>query len=296
MILNIQRFSTHDGEGIRTVIFYKGCPLACQWCSNPESQSTECDIMYDQKMCQQFEYCTTLFPEAISSVNGQGVQIRREDIIEPEQLKDRCFSKALVIAGESKSPVELLKEVEKDLPFYRKQGGVTLSGGEPLSQNGELLQLLKLLKSREINVDVETCLHVQWENIEQCLGYVDTFLVDVKHVDGEKFLTYVDGDVNLVIENLNRLAGTGANVIARIPVIPGFNHNSQDMRKIIDFIAGIPSIHEIHLLPYHSFGVEKYKMLGKEYAFGNFPQVLDDELDPYLRYAQSKGLITRIGG
>jgi len=296
MIFNIQRYSTHDGDGIRTLIFYKGCPLRCEWCSNPESQSFVPGILYDSKICKHFGDCTLTFPEAISQPGKNGVKIKRELIAEPEKLRDVCASKALTISGESKSVDELLAEVEKDLPFYREDGGVTLSGGEPLAQGDELPLFLQRLHKRNISTYMETSLHVKWKLVERCIGLVNTFLVDLKHTDPVKFHRYVKGDAALVMENLERLAYFGVHVVVRIPVIPGFNHSEEEIRTMIDFVSTIKGIKEIHFLPYHTFGVEKYRMLGMEYLFDSTVQVEEEELVPYVQYAQSKGFTTKIGG
>lgn len=295
MIFNIQRYSTHDGNGIRTLVFYKGCPLRCQWCSNPESQSFNYNVFYDKKNCRNFEDCVKA-DKSITRINPNGVQINRELLQNPENLRNICASKALTISGESKSVNELLIEIEKDALFYGDDGGVTLSGGEPLSQGNDLISLLQELKNRNINVNIETSLHVNWEKVERCIGLVETFLVDLKHTDKNKFKTFTQGNAELVMENLKKLTDSGSHVIVRIPVIPGFNHSENEMFKMIEFAASLKKINEIHFLPYHNFGVGKYKMLGMDYIYGNTKQVEDSELIPYIKYAQSEGFKTKIGG
>lgn len=222
--------------------------------------------------------------------------IRRTHLKDPLKIKDVCASRALVLAGEEKSVDELMEEIEKDLPFYGQDGGVTLSGGEPLSQDGDLIALLERLKERKIPTNMETSLHVSWSRIERCLGLVGTFLVDLKHTDPEKFRHYVKGDASLVLRNLEKLAYFGARVIVRIPVIPGFNHSLPEIQQMVDKLSTIHGIEEIHFLPYHSFGVEKYRMLGMEYAFGTQKQVGEQELELYVQYAQSRDFRTKIGG
>ena len=296
MIFNIQRFSTHDGDGIRTLIFYKGCPLRCQWCSNPESHSFSFSIMYDQSLCQGFGDCALTEPAAFKLRNGSGVDIDRREVSEHIKLKDVCASKALVLTGDDLSVDDLIMEIEKDVPFYKNEGGVTLSGGEPLSQDQDLILLLQRLKDKKISTSMETSLHVSWARIERCIGLVGTFLVDLKHTDREKFRHYIKGDAGLVLRNLEKLAYFGANVIVRIPVIPGFNHSLSEIQATVDKVNTIRGLEEIHFLPYHTFGVEKYKMLGMEYEFGPDKQVQESELELYVQYAQSRGFRTKIGG
>ncbi|MEA3461057.1 MAG: glycyl-radical enzyme activating protein [Bacteroidota bacterium] len=296
MIFNIQRYSTHDGDGIRTLIFYKGCPLKCQWCSNPESQSFGPSILYDSKSCKNFADCVLAAPMGISRSKSNGLEIRRELIHDAEKLRDVCAAKAMTISGESSSADDLLVEVEKDLPFYRQDGGVTLSGGEPLAQGQELVHLLRILHKRRIGTNIETSLHVKWDLVERCIGLVRTFLVDLKHIDPDKFRHYTSGDAALVMENLEKLVYFGAHVVVRIPVIPGFNHSETEIEAMVDFVSTIRGIEEIHFLPYHTYGVEKYRMLGMEYQFNNNKQLEDSDMQAYVQYAQSQGYTTKIGG
>jgi len=296
MIFNVQRYSTHDGEGIRTLIFYKGCPLRCRWCSNPESQSYDHSLMYDRKLCKDFGDCLKVNGKAIRKLDQGGIEINREILGKPEDLRGTCASRAITVAGEIRSAEELLLDIEKDLPFYRDRGGVTLSGGEPLAREDELMDLLHLLRERNISVNMETSLYVPWRKVKRCIGLVDTFLADLKHTRKEKFRTYVSGDTGLVLTNLRKLQDTRAHVIVRIPVVPGFNHSEPEMCEMIDFVSNLQKIHEIHFLPYHTFGLEKYSMLGLDYEMAETKQVSDWELAPYIQYAESKGLITRIGG
>lgn len=296
MVYNIQRYSTHDGTGIRTMIFYKGCPLRCAWCSNPESQTFEPSLMFDQRLCKHFGDCQRIEPLGITH-NGNGIRLNRSMIRDPEKLRDTCLSRAITVAGEEKSVQELLVEIEKDIPFYNQSnGGVTLSGGEPLSQDEGMVDLLRALKHSRIDVAVETSLHVAWENVERCIGWVDTFLVDLKHVDHDKFRQYTGGNAALVLANLKKLAAKGERIIIRVPVIPGFNHTRQEMQKIIDFAVSLPTVREMHFIPYHTLGIEKYKMLDMQVPFACTKPVEHAELEGYLQYAREKGLKTRIGG
>lgn len=296
MIFNIQRFSTHDGAGIRTIVFYKGCPLRCTWCCNPESQSFGYSLLYDARICKSFGDCLKTSPEAITT-DGNTLQINRTSLRHPEKFKSVCLSKALTVSGEDKPVDELVKEIERDLDFYRQSGGgVTLSGGEPLSQGEEMMDFLRRLKEKSIHISMETSLHVKWEQVERCIGLVDMFLVDLKHTDPEKFNRYTQGDVSLVLDNLRKLSRTGSPMIVRVPVIPGFNHSREEIRQIIDFTISLDPAGEIHFLPYHSLGREKYTMLGMEYTFGTHAQVDEHDLKGYVDEAFSKGLTAKIGG
>jgi len=296
MIFNIQRFSTHDGQGIRTMIFYKGCPLSCKWCCNPESQSFDPTLLFDPKLCKNFRDCTKIGNGSITS-GSNGIEIDRNSIKNPEIFRNVCLSKALTVSGERKSVGDILAEIEKDLPFYKQSGGgVTLSGGEPLSQGSELLTLLEELKIRKINVAIETSLHVPWDAVKRCIGLTNTFLVDLKHTNLEKFCSFTGGCIELVLENLRKLAASEANIIVRVPVIPGFNHTETEMKEIIDFTVSLKTIKEIHFLPFHNLGERKYEMTGLEYLYKSAPKVGADELKIYADYAKYVGLEVSIGG
>jgi pyruvate formate lyase activating enzyme len=296
MIFNIQRFSTHDGEGIRTIIFYKGCPLRCEWCSNPESQSFEPSLMYNPRLCKNFRDCIAVGSEAIS-LGENGIEINSAYSGETVKFKDVCPSRALTVSGEEKSVSELISEIEKDLPFYRtSSGGVTLSGGEPLAQGTELVELLAELKRRNIDTAIETSLHVSWEKIERCINLTGTFLVDLKHTDIKKFKKFTGGDASLVMMNLIRLSARHNNIIIRVPVIPGFNHTFEEIKQLIDFAESLNTIREVNFLPFHNLGSEKYKMLVMEDNFSEVNKVDPDELHEYIYYAESQGLIVKTGG
>ncbi len=295
-IFNIQRFSTHDGEGIRTNVFFKGCPLKCPWCSNPESRSSKPNLLYDQRLCQGFQEC-------VKASNGE-LQYDREKLIidhnaitDVEKLRAICPAKALSVAGEAKTVEQILEAIKKDLPFYtHSNGGVTLTGGEPFAQNGYLLDLVKELKAKGIDIAVETSLHMPWDRIEPYVNLIDCWLADLKHVDIKKFKKYTGGSVDLVMDNLHKLDALNANVIVRIPVIPGFNHTLPEMKRIIDFAATLQSVNELHFMPYHAFGEGKYSLMGLDYTYATNTQLLSEEIENITNYTKSKGLDFKIGG
>jgi pyruvate formate lyase activating enzyme len=296
MIFNIQRYSIHDGEGIRTIIFFKGCPLRCPWCSNPESQTYGPSLMYDQRLCKDFGDCLSKGEPAITTNNGT-ISIDRSIVKDAEMLREVCAANALTVVGKEMSIREIMDEIEKDIPFYHQSGGgVTLSGGEPLSQNGLLVPLMEKLNQQKVHLSVETSLHVTWKQIERCLKLVDCFMVDLKHVDKQKFNSITSGDADLVLDNLHKLNDLDQQIIIRIPVVPDFNHSEEEMIRIIDTVTVLKSVHEIHFIPYHTLGSEKYKMLGMDYSYKNHKNIQESEITPYLKYANSKGLKTKIGG
>jgi len=293
-IFNIQRYSLHDGDGIRTNIFFKGCPLKCLWCSNPEGIDPAPALMFDERLCMQFGDCT-LTGDGLFTVSNGSMIINREKISDLSPYRNICPSKAISIAGEEISVSELIDEIEKDMPFYRgDEGGVTLSGGEPFMQDEDLEILLIGLKKRGINIAIETSLHVPWSKIEPYTGYIDVFLADLKHTDPVKFRENTGGDLSLVMKNFRKLDAAGAKFIVRVPIVPQFNMSVPELQSITDFAASLSNTTGIDYIPYHSLAREKYLMLGKDYPYSQYRNVTTEELLPIAGYAEKKGLKAKI--
>ncbi len=296
MIFNIQRFSTHDGDGVRTMVFYKGCTLRCPWCSNPEGQSFGPELMFDERSCNRFGSCVAMSDGKLSFSHDGKLIIDRRAIADASLFENVCPSKALTVSGRRMDARKVFEEIRKDFAYYdRSGGGVTLSGGEPLAQDDELDELIKLIRMEGIPVTVETSLHVPWEKIEKRLPSIDTFLADLKHTDEKKFRQFTGGSAQLVMENFEKLAGSGANVIMRIAVVPGFNDKEEEIRSMIDFAVTIGNIPEVHFIPFHTYGEQKYKMLGRENPYGHFPGA-NDNLKTFETYAIARGLMVKTGG
>jgi pyruvate formate lyase activating enzyme len=293
-IFNIQRFSIQDGNGIRTNIFFKGCPLHCMWCNNPESIDPFPSLMFEERSCQRFGDCITSSNGTIYESEGRLV-IERGKIHHADSLKDVCPSGALSVAGHDMSIDEIVAEVEKDIPFFeRSGGGVTISGGEPLAQGEELGLLLARLKQKGIHISAETSLHIPWNKISCYSSLIDIFLADLKHTDARKFLDFTGGDLDLVLSNFRNLDREGMEYIVRIPVVPGFNHTEPEIFAMIDFVAALKYGREINFIPYHSLAVEKYHMLGKDYTYSGYRNVSKPELKAYVSYAEQKGVAAEI--
>lgn len=241
-----------------------------------------------------FGECINKGAGLIYTKNGSLI-IEREKIKDPAAFTDICPSRAITIAGSEKSVDEILSEIEKDVPFYNiSGGGVTITGGEPFAQGPDLSVLLARIKKKGINIAAETSLHLPWEKIEPYLDLVDVFLPDLKHINPDKFLKFTGGDAMLVMDNIARLEATGKEFVIRIPVIPGFNFSYDELTSIIDFISRLKSKPEINFIPFHSLAREKYYMLGKHYLFEKVEPVKKEELVIYTKYAESKGLKTKI--
>jgi pyruvate formate lyase activating enzyme len=296
MIFDIQRFSTHDGAGIRTIVFFKGCPLRCPWCENPESQSRTPELAYDVRTCLGCWDCHRAARDGEIMLAEQGISIAREKVSDASIFTGVCSSGALSVIGRESSIEGIVAEIVKDLPFYHSsEGGVTLSGGEPYAQPALLRALLAALDAIGLKVVVETCLQAQWAVIEESLPFVQEIFADIKHVDSEKLRSVVGADFSLIVENFRQLASRGAAVVARVPVIPGFNDSRAEMTAIVDFASALGNIREIHFLPYNALGAGKYRLLGRGYDF-TAPAVRDEDLNLYQAIALGRGMSAVIGG
>jgi pyruvate formate lyase activating enzyme len=296
VIFNIQRFSTHDGAGIRTIIFLKGCSLHCPWCENPESQSFKPELGWDAKKCIGCLECARAARDGeMEVVDGKPV-FHRGKITDPERLADACSTGALAVLGEDRSVAEILKEVQKDIPFYEKSGGgATISGGEPFDQPVFLLELLQAIKGIGVTTAIETTLSVPWSAVEPCLPFVDTFLVDFKHADAAGLKEVTGADLSRIAGNLRKLEAADRPVIARVPIVPGFNDSSSEIADIVALAASFSNIRTIHFLPFHTLGVGKYHLLGKDYRFPAQAGPARD-MSGYLTLARGKGLEAITGG
>ena len=299
MIFNIQRYSTHDGPGIRTVVFLKGCSLGCRWCQNPESRARSEDLLYDPRLCLAgCELCQQAAPAVITRTLD-GLIIHRQNVNDSHiaALRDCCPTTALTVCGEEKSVEEIMATVLRDKPFYdRSGGGITLSGGEPFMNPALAQALLEASHQAGIHTAVETCLHVPWKYIEPALPFIDLFLADLKHVDEAVFRQWTDGSARRVLDNLQRLAQAGKNIIIRVPLIQGFNASEADITAITDFAADRLRVSEIHFLPYHTLGMNKYQLLSQPYTAPDKPLDAPELLAFAQDYARSKGLTAILRG
>lgn len=252
-IFDIQRYSIHDGPGIRTIVFLKGCRLRCLWCSNPESQ--EFDIQ-------------TMVVQGKSKIIGRDVTVE-----------------------------EVMDDVKKDIPYYRRSGGgLTLSGGEALGQPEFAVALLKACNEYGINTAMESAGFADFDVIRQYLPYLDVYLLDIKHMDSKKHEEFIGKPNDLILENAKKIAKSGAHLIIRVPVVPNFNHTIEEIKAIANFAKTLPGVDELHLLPYHRLGQDKYEGLGRKYALEGIEPLSNDYMEQLLEVVQSVGLRSQIGG
>lgn len=273
MYFNIQRFSTHDGDGIRSILFLKGCSLACPWCQNPESRSEKRSLLFDERSCLESCSLCCEVSEGIERKNEKIIVNRK--VIDDKQmiaLKDICPTQALSVTGEQAQADMLFEALMKDKPFYdQSNGGVTFSGGEPLMQPDLIAELAEKLQQSRVSTAIESCMHVPWKNIEKVVPFIDCWLVDLKHTDEEKFLDWTKGSLKRIKENFFKLSRIAKRIVIRVPVVPGFNDSDKELKQIIDFAASLESCKELHLLPYHTLGMNKYRLLDMPYLCSQSP-------------------------
>lgn len=297
IVFDIQRYSVHDGPGLRTNVFLKGCPLRCAWCANPESQNLQPELMLVAHNCMTCGQFATPCPVCWERAGSANIRI--------EALGERpfvCPTGAIHWVGERRTAGEVMAEVRRDAPFYDRSGGLTLTGGEATMQPAFTEALLRLARVEGIHTALETSGHTQWHVFERLLPHLDLLLYDVKHVDSELHRRYTGLDNALILANLRRIADLPApKLIVRVPVIPGFNADVASLRAIAVFMLSLGQrVSEINLLPYHTLGKSKYQALGRDYPWADQPRLSDAEMQRLAEVMAAEvaqtGLRMRIGG
>lgn len=274
-VFNIQKFSVHDGPGIRDLVFMKGCPLICKWCSNPESQSSYFEIAYNQSRCIGCGICAGSCPvKAIFLTENNGINIERKLCDNCGQCAEHCPAKALVLKGEWLTVAEVLKVVQEQNAAWRANGGITISGGEPLMQADFVAELLAECRNIGIPTAIETCGFATWENAAKVCRHCDLIFFDIKCLDSEKHKSWTGVDNRTILENLKMISAQFPEtpLIVRTPIIPGFSDTEDDVLSIAEFLKQITTLTDYELLPYHAFGEVKYKQLDRDYLLENIAQ------------------------
>ncbi len=264
VVFDIQRYSIHDGPGIRTTVFFKGCPLRCAWCQNPESQHKEPEILLNKNNCTGCGRCVEVCQVGANRLSNSCAEVDREKCLRCGRCAEMCPNEARRLSGEMMSVSEVVKEVSRDRKFYETSGGgVTLSGGEAMFQPEFALAVLRECKVLGLHTALETCGYASWPVMERILEYVDLVVYDVKHVDAAKHQKGTGLKNDIIIENARRIAQCKP-MRVRVPLIPGFNDSEHDVREIAAFVGSLPNPVEMELLPYNPLGEGKYERLGKE--------------------------------
>lgn len=274
LISNISRGSLHDGPGIRTVVYFKGCLLRCAWCHNPETFSSKKEVLFHPSKCIHCGACIEVCPDC-HRVVGNDISFLRENCTACGKCAAACPSMALTVCGEEKTIEQLWDDIQKDCAYYAASGGgVTFSGGECLLQAEAVAQLAALCRSHGISVAVESALFVPWENIRQVLPHISLFYADLKLADTDAHHRFTGQHNHLILDNLHKLSQAHSNVTVRIPVIPGVNDTTEEFLKFSHILHSLGSgVTQVELLKYNTLAGSKYHGLGKEFsAFSEFPQ------------------------
>ncbi len=297
LVYNLQNFAIHDGPGIRTLVYMKGCPLNCTWCSSPQTQKRGFDILHLETHCTVKGRCVEVCPlDAITLSAEEGFVIDRTVCDYCGKCVEACPEQALELAGGYMTVEELFKEVDKDSAFFRRSnGGVTVGGGEATMQPEFVTEFLKMCQQRFIHTAMESCGFVKWENLEKMLEHLDLAFFDIKHMDPEihKQLTGVSNE--LILDNVRR-ASAMRPLIIRIPTVPGHNDSDENISATTNFATQLgENLIRIELLPYHKFGTQTYSRLGMEYALADLEPPSADHMERLKEIVESCGVAAEIG-
>ncbi len=299
VIFDIKRYAIHDGPGIRTAVFFKGCPLRCWWCHNPEGLALQPELVFRESRCLSgCIACIETCPQGALSRAGGLIEINTEECDLCGECARVCPAEALEVIGREMSVGEVLREVEKERIFYdQSEGGVTFTGGEPLMQPEFLGALLDECQARGIHTAVDTCGYAPFEVIDSISDKADLFLYDLKIMDEERHRKYTGASNRAILDNLTKLAEKGSPMVAvRLPLIPGVNDDEDNIIKVAEFIRSLRGIRDISLLPYHRAGSEKYRRLHRAYRLGKTRPPSDHRVEEVTRILEERGLRVKVGG
>lgn len=266
LIFDIRKFSLHDGPGIRTTVFFKGCPLSCWWCHNPESQSPAQELMIWESRCVHCGDCVRACPVKAIEPAGEGMITDRRLCTVCGTCVDTCAAEAREVVGRRVTAAEVMREIERDRPFFEESGGgVTFSGGEPLAQRAFLQHLLQACKAQDLHTAVDTSGYAPWPVFESIRADTDLFLYDLKMIDDERHRRYTGVSNGLILSNLQALSALGHRIIVRVPIIPGINDDPENIGMTAAFCASLPGLERVDLLPYHPSAQGKYERLALPY-------------------------------
>ena len=290
LITQIKTLETHDGPGIRTTLFVKGCPLRCRWCSNPETQQRHAELYFIAPRCKECRACIEVCPEdAITMNKDQKIDQKRCNLC--MRCVEACLYGSLEKVGTEVTPAEMAEKIEADKPFYiRSGGGVTISGGEPLFQPEFTSELLRLVHGKGIHTCLDTCGYGEPKDVKQVLENVDLVLLDIKQMDPKKHRRWTGVSNELILKNAESMADK-CEVRISIPLIPGVNDDDENIEETIKFGKSL-GIKFIDIMPLHKLGATKYQFLGLVSPYPSFEKILDERLDEIIQMIESRGLKT----
>lgn len=298
-IFQIERLALHDGPGIRTVVFFKGCPLRCQWCSSPESKTRKPEILYEQQRCTGCLECVAVCPQGALAAEDTGTLVLERNRCQACGLCVKaCSSGARSVSGQVVSVEDVVLEIEKDAIFHhRSGGGVTLSGGEPLLQPEFAAALLKACRYRGLHTAMETCAYAQQSLLDSLCPYLDLIYMDLKHLDPDRHEALTGVRNEPIVENIRHVdACCEPTLILRVPLIPGCNDRREDIEQMAVFVSGLQRVQRVELLPYHRYGLRTYERLGRACPLAECSQPTEKHMHALGKLFQDKSIQVQIGG
>lgn len=290
-------YSIHDGPGIRTTVFLKGCPLNCWWCHNPESQEMNANVLVIGSKCIGCGMCVKSCKFGSLAIEDGKIVQDKEKCTNCGECAEACPSEERCLAGKETTVDEVMKEIEKDIIFYEQSnGGVTFSGGEPFAQPGFLKELLKRCKKKNIHVTVDTSGFVNEDILVEASENIDLFLYDIKIMDDTKHIKYTGVSNKIILDNLKKIVEMNKRVFLRIPIIPGINDDEENITKTAEYLASLNGIEQVNVLPYHNISSDKYKRLSWEYKLPDIKDPTQDVMEAICNKFKAYGLKTKIGG
>jgi len=302
VLFDISHYMIEDGPGIRTDVFFKGCPLRCKWCSNPFGLTKRVQLIYNKNKCVQCLTCVSACPRNANVVVDGVVEIERDICISCGICCETCPNNARTVIGREYSIEEIFEKIQKDRVFYRRTGGgVTLTGGEVLLQVDAASRLLRLCRQDMISTAIETSGYGNWADLERLIDLSDLVFIDLKHMDDQTHKRLTGVSNQRILENIQKAAGHcsskgRADLIIRVPVIPGMNDDETNLESSAKFLASLTGIHEVNLLPYHRLGANKYDMVGLEYAEADIEAPASGQMKKYQEIFLKRGVQCSVGG
>lgn len=300
LVFDIQKFATHDGGGIRTNVFLKGCPLQCLWCSNPESLASQLQTTFVANNCIGCGKCMEICPvDAIGrgGATDQGLVLDRDRCTLCGQCAKHCYAGAINIIGRKVTIAELMQMVERDRQFYEESnGGITFSGGEPLAQPLFLKAALKEAQARNIHTAIETSSFAAWDVYESVLKHVDLVMTDIKHMDDEEHKRITGVSNRLILDNIGKISNLGIPLRIRLPLVPGINDSDQNLQAVAEFVEQLNNVVSLDILPYHRLGELKWAQLDCSYPMAGVKPPTPEYVDERISCLRDRRFKLSIGG